>query len=215
VSGLTVRASGPQGSESDLVARAMYDRRFFTVSYTGKVPLRWIRFYGETASPTALGSSGSRSAGIVFDPRPFDGRPPFRSDGFPFRVGDTAGGLKTSTVSAIYSLPAGTAKGQYRHLQVSFSKGIEAGQRVRFGVDRDLVVSGLGTSREGNGADELGGATFLPSGRSVPEGMRFVARRADGKRITGVMENRLGSGYSAVDGYGLVDAQRAVLPERS
>lgn len=215
VSGLTVSASGSQGYESSLVASAMYDRRFFTVSYTGKVPLRWIRFYGETASPTALGTSGARSAGIVFDPRRFDGRPPFRNDGYPFRVGETSGGLKGSTVKAIYSLPAGTAKGQYRHLQVSFSKGITRGQTVRFGVDRDLVVSGLGTSREGNGADELGGATSLPSGEAQPEGMTFVARRADGKLITGVIVNLLGAGYSAVDGYGLVDAKRAVLPNLS
>ncbi len=214
VSGLTVSASGPQGWESSLVASAMYDRRFLTVTYTGKVSLRWIRFYGETGSPTALGT-GSASAGMVFDPRTFDGRPPFRANGFPFRVGATAGGLSSSTVKAKYSLPAGTSKGQYRHLQVDFIKLLRKGQTLQFGVDRDLVVSGLGTSREGNGADELGGATSLPSGASQPKGMKFVARRSDGKLLTGVIVNKLGAGYSVLDGYGLVNAERAVLPSPS
>ncbi len=211
VSGLTVAASGPQGSEADLVASAMYDTRFFRASYTGKVPLRWIRFYGETASPTALGTSSSaRSAGVVFDPRRFDRRPPFTNEGFPFKVGPTSGGVSTKTISAKYSLPAGTSKGQYRHVEIDFSRGLKKGQVVRFGVDRDLAVSGLGTSRDGNGADELGGATRLPSGVAQPKGMTFVAKRTDGKKITGRIVNDLGSGYTALDGYGLVDAQRAL-----
>lgn len=212
VSGLTVSASGPQGSESDLVASAMHDTKFFRVSYTGKVPLRWIRFYGETASPTALGTSGSStSAGIVFDPRRYSASPSFATHGYPFKVGPTAGGISASSVKAKYSLPAGTASGQYKHLQINFSKRLTKGQVVRFGVDRDLVVSGLGTSRDGNGADELGGATFLPSGVAQPKGLKFVARRTDGKTITGTMTNDLGAGYTALDGYGLIDAERALF----
>ena len=209
--GLTVSASGPQGSESSLVASAMSDRRFFRVSYTGKVPLRWIRFYGETASPTALGLKGSsRSAGLVFDTRKYRSSPPFTNVGYPFTVGFVAGGLRSSTVKATYARPAGTATGQYQHLQVHFSHGIRKGQVVRFGIDRDLVVSGLGSSRDGNGADELGGATALPSGAARPKGLKFVALRSDGKKTTGYLTNRLASGYSVVDGYGLVDAERAV-----
>ncbi len=213
VGGLTVSASGAQGSESSLVAGSLYDRRFFTISYTGKVPLRAIRFYGEGASPTALGNSGSTSAGIVFDPRKFDGRPSFSGDGFPFTVGATAGGLTSSTVKATYSAPGGTAKGQYHRMLVTFSKGIKRGQTLQFGVDRDLVVSGLGSSREGNGADELGGETFLPAGTGSPKGMKFAAYPTKGKKITVVLVNKLGAGYTALDGYGLVDAQRAVTPE--
>ena len=209
--GLTISADGPQGSEASSVPGAMSDPRFFRLHYAGKVPLKSVTFYGESASPTALGSTRTApSGGIVFDPRPFDAVPPFETDGFPFTVGSTAGGLVKSSVKAKFSVPFGSYAGQYRHLTISFGRGIKKGQSVRFGVDRDLAVSGLGASNEGNSADELGGSTFLPSGHRVPGGMKFVAVRTDGKKFTGIMKNRLGKGFSPLDGYGLVNAERAV-----
>jgi hypothetical protein len=208
---LKVSANGVEGSEAEVVPGAMTDKRFFTLSYTGKVALRSVKFYGETASPTARGV-GSKSDGIVFDPRKFDGVAPFRTDGFPFTVGATSGGLSASKVHASFSAPGGSYKGQYRHMLVTFrSKGLKRGQSLKFGVDRDLAIGALGLSNEGNGADELGGATFIPSGATKPEGMKFVATRVDGKKLRGVMVNRLGYGFTAVDGYGLVNAERAVL----
>ncbi len=41
--------------------------------------------------------------------------------------------------------------------------------------------------------------------------MEFVAERADGRKIRGVISNRLGSGWTPIDGFGLIDAQEAVL----
>jgi len=215
VGGLTLSANGGQGSEGDPVAGAMIDPRFFTLRYTGRVPLRSVTFLGETASPTALGSGG-RSAGVVFDPRPFDGVSPFREDGFPFTIGQTSGGLRAASVSAQFSVP-GTGEsvaGQFRHMTIRFANGLRRGQTLRFGVDRDLAVSGIGGANEGNGADELGGATFLPGGRAVRGGMRFNAVRADGRVLRGVMVNRLGVGFSKVDGFGLINAERAVFGPR-
>jgi hypothetical protein len=207
---LTVKANGVQGSEAEPVPGAMTDKRFFTLSYTGKVALRSVKFYGETASPTAQGK-GSKSDGIVFDPRPFDGVAPYRTDGFPFTIGATSGGLSASKVSASFTSPGGSYAGQYRHMTVSFSKGLKRGQSLKFGVDRDLAINSSGLSNEGNGADELGGATFIPSGVAHPTGMKFVATRVDGKKIRGVMVNRLGYGFTPVDGYGLVNAEQAVF----
>jgi hypothetical protein len=215
VGGLTVTADGGQGNEASPVPGSMTDPRFFTLRYTGRVPLRSVTFLGETASPTALGS-GNRSAGVVFDPRPFDGVSPFRDDGFPFTVGQASGGLRAGSVSARFSVP-GTGEsvaGQFRHMSVRFANGLRRGQTLRFGVDRDLAVSGIGGASEGNGADELGGATFLPSGTAVRGGMRFNAVRADGRVLRGVIANRLGAGFSPVDGFGLVNAERAVLRAR-
>ncbi|GAA2753714.1 S8 family serine peptidase [Amnibacterium kyonggiense] len=209
--GLTVSASGPQGSERDPVPGTLNDPRFFSVSYDGRVPLKSITLYGETASPTAPGAGDAkRSAGIVFDPRPFSATADsFRDVGFPFTVGGTGGGLRASTVRPSNSAPTGS--GQYRHLTLSFGSNLKSGQSLRFGVDRDLAVSPYGGSNEGNGADELGGAVFAPQRITVPIGLGFVAVRADGSKIVGTVQNRLGHGYSPVDGYGPVDAEQAVL----
>ena len=212
--GLTISADGPQGNENDVIPGSMTDTGFFDVRYTGSVPLRSITFLGESASPTALGTRHPPlSDGIVFDPRPFDGVSPFREDGFPFTIGATSGGLDAASVSAAFSVPAGGAalEGQYRHMTLSFKNGLARGNRLEFGVDRDLAATAAGPPNEGNGADELGGATFIPQRFPVKTGMVFVATRVDGKRITGVLKNRLGSGWTPLDGYGVVDAQRAVL----
>jgi hypothetical protein len=210
--GLRVVANGGQGREIDVVPGPMNDPRFFTIRYNGRVPLRSVKLLGETASPTALGR-GRKSAGIVFDRRAFHGPAPFRNVGFPFTIGGTSGGLRAGNVSATFSAPAGapSVKGQFRHLKVSFRHGLRRGQAVRFGVDRDLAVSGFGGSNEGNGADELGGAVLIPQGRKLSRGMVFKATLVNGRTFTGVIRNRLGRGFTPVDGYGVVNAQRAVL----
>jgi hypothetical protein len=212
--GLTITAAGPQGYEQDVVPGPMNDPKFFTLKYDGNVPLKSVTFYGETASPTALGKRNPPdSDGIVFDPRHFDGVTPFRTDGSPFRIGSTTGGLPWQQVVASFSVPGGgqSVAGQYRHMTLTFTSSLKKGQGLQFGVDRDLAISGFGGSNEGNGADELGGATFLPSGLAVPAGMKFVAERTDGTKISGAMSNRLGYGFSPIDGYGLVNAEQAVL----
>ncbi len=45
----------------------------------------------------------------------------------------------------------------------------------------------------------------------MPEGMEFSAKLANGRTIRGSMKNDLGYAFSPVDGYGLVNAQEAVL----
>lgn len=215
--GLTIQARGDQGRENTLDQGSMNDPNFFKVSYTGKVPLKWIEFRGETASPTALSETDpQKSDGIVFDRRPFGSTPNYRNYGFPFTIGGTAGGLTKTEVAPSYSVRGGTqsAPGQYRHFQLNFSNGLKKGQGLSFGVDRDLAVSGFGGSNEGNGADELGGGVFMPQGTVVKQGMQFVAKRVDGTFITGVFKNSIGSGFTAVDGYGMINAEKAVFSAR-
>jgi hypothetical protein len=204
--GLRVTARGAAGDERDATPGSMADPRFFQVSYRGRVPLRSITFYGESASPTALSSGANR--GIVFDPRPL-GSSPYRDAGFPFTVG-AASGVKAGDVSATFAQPVPT--GQYRRMTVTFAKGLKKGATVSFGVDRDLALPAAGVGPyEGNSADTLGGATFIPQRVPWPDGMRFVATRADGRTFTGIIRNTLGRGWTALDGYGVVDAQKAVL----
>ncbi|GAA3572257.1 pre-peptidase C-terminal domain-containing protein [Microlunatus spumicola] len=208
--GVTLGAEGAQSPETGRVPGSMTDTHFFTLrNRTGKT-MRSVTLDGSTASPSALGLQGtSPSAGVVFDPRPYDATGPRGDVGFPFTIGSTAGGLKASTVSAAYEGPTGD--GRYRRLVLTFAKGLERGDRLEFGVDRDLARSGDGTADEGNGADELGGATLLPSGKKVKDGLTFTVRRTSGGRTAGELRNDLGHGFERVDGYGLVDAEEAVL----
>jgi hypothetical protein len=195
----------------------MTDTEFFTLKNSSGKTVRSVTLDGSTASPTASGAPGSsRSEGIVFDPRPYDATKPRRTVGFPFTVGDTSGGLKSSTVSASYAQPYGA--GQYRQLKVTFSKGLKKGQTLKFGIDRDLAVSFSGSTpggpslvNEGNGADELGGGVLLPSGEKDKSGLTLTVVRTSGRSTSGEMRNKLGSGFTVVDGYGLVDAEEAVV----
>jgi hypothetical protein len=213
--GLTVTARGNQGREGAGDPGSMIDPNFFRVSYTGTSALKSLTFYGETASPTALGKRNPpKSDGIVFDKRTFTGDPDdIYNQGFPFTIGSTSGGLSKGSVTSTFSVPGGgdSVTGQYRHLTVSFASGLKKGQALQFGVDRDLAVSGFDDSSEGNGADELGGSIFIPQDTGSERGMVFVGTLANGKKIVGTFDNRLGQGYSPVDGFGLVDAQKAVF----
>ncbi len=212
--GLTVTARGYQGRELvENVPGSMNDAKFFRVSYSGKVPLKSLTFFGETASPTALGKRNPpKSDGIVFDRRPFLDTAPFGDQGFPFTIGSASGGLSKSSVTPTYSVPGGgeSKAGQFRRLKVNFASGLKSGQGLQFGVDRDLAVSGFGGSNEGNGADELGGAVFMPQGTTAPDGMVFVGQLTNNKLIYGMFSNRLGHGWTPVDGYGVVNAEKAV-----
>ena len=217
VDGLTLTARGDQSAETELLPGSMTDRKFFTLKNSSGKTVRSVILDGSTASPTASGAPGSsRSQGIVFDPRPYDSTAPRRDVGFPFTVGGTSGGLRSSTVSASYAQPYGT--GQYRQLELTFSKGLTKGQTLEFGIDRDLAVSFSGSvpggpslTNEGNGADELGGGVLLPSGEKDQSGLTVTVVRTSGKRTSGELRNKLGSGFTAVDGYGLVDAEEAVV----
>ncbi len=213
--GLTVTARGNQGREFSEDPGSLDDPNFFRVKYTGRVPLKSLTFLGETASPTALGKRNPpRSDGIVFDKRKYTGTAaPLFDQGFPFTIGATSGGLSRSSVTPTFWVPGGgeSKAGQYRRLTVGFKNGLKRGQGLQFGVDRDLAVSGYGGSNEGNGADELGGAIFLPQGSGSPRGMVFVGRLANNRLIVGTFSNRLGRGWSPVDGYGMINAEKAVL----
>jgi hypothetical protein len=204
--GLRVRAVGDQSDERNLVPGALASSRFFQVKYAGRKPLRSLTFRGRTASPTSL-------KGLVFDPRKAAAPGDYRSGGFPFTVGQVSHGLKKRNIRAVFSdHPRGLPRGVYSTLTVKFRKPLHKGQSFTFGVDRDAAEwSPSLLSIEGNGADELGGAVAIPGGNKLTKGMEFIAKRVDHKLIKGRFVNRLGTGWTGVDGYGVVNAQRAVL----
>ncbi|MEA2169320.1 MAG: hypothetical protein QOF76_2620 [Solirubrobacteraceae bacterium] len=204
--GVTITATGAQGSEADVFPTGINDPQFIHLSYDGDVPLKSIQFVGETGNPTGV------APGIVFDTRPFGGESPFYDDGFPFTVGATSGGLQPGDVTASFAKPA--AAGQYKRMTLTVRKGLRRGQSLAFGIDRDEAVTAAGDAREGNGADSLGGQTFIPQRIPEPIGVAFAGTRTDGKQFLGAILNRIGSGWTPVEGYGVVDAQKAVTGNR-
>ncbi|HEY0240099.1 MAG TPA: S8 family serine peptidase [Friedmanniella sp.] len=208
--GVTLSAEGAQSPESGLVPGSMTDPHFFTLHNASGKTMRSVTLDGSTASPTASGlEAPSPSAGIVFDPRAYDAGARRTQVGYPFTIGSTSGGLTASSVTATYGRPTGT--GQFGQLTLTFSQGFQRGDSLEFGIDRDLARSADGTADEGNGADELGGATVLPSGSRSRSGLTFTVRPTSGRRTSGQLRNDLGSGFSPVDGYGLIDAEEAVV----
>ncbi|WP_395691287.1 S8 family serine peptidase [Nocardioides sp.] len=203
--GLTITAVGDQSDERNLTPGSLADRSFFRVKYTGAKPLRSIVLDARTASPTSL-------RGLVFDTRRLAQRGDYRSGGFPFAVG-TAHGIRKGQIHASFSgHPKALPKGVYTTLRLSFTKPLHRGQAFTFGVDRDAAEwSPSLLSIEGNGADELGGAVAMPSGQRLTQGMRFTATTTSGKKWAGRFVNRLGRGWTGVDGYGVVNAEQAVL----
>jgi hypothetical protein len=186
---------------------------FFTVSYDGPGSITSLTFDGIGANPTGLGF-GPLSAGLVFDPRPFAGmpalnHPPFWQQGFPFTA--------PAGVTAKFAIPGvGDANAQqYERMTVSFPSGSLAGGRsVAFGVDRDEAVTAYGVAMDGNSADALGQGVLYPSGQTVGAGMIFSARTSTGRLIVGTIRNRIGSGWTPVDGYGYLNAEDAVKNAR-
>ena len=213
-SGLKVTATGNQGREVDTVPGSMNDPRFFAVNYSGKGSLKSLTFLGETASPTALGEGTRRSPTGSSSTR---GRSsaPRRSATRASRSPSAGPGAVWARARSSRRSPASgkgeSVAGQFSRLTLNFNGGLKSGQGLRFGIDRDLAVSGFGGANEGNGADELGGSIFLPQGTGSERGLVFVGQLTNGKKIAGVIRNDLGYGFTPVDGYGLINAEKAVL----
>ena len=216
--GLTITADGDQGNENATTAGAMDDPRFFTVSWNGPGSITRLTLDGATADPSGLPGPGATSAGIVFDTRRFAGEPLFGGpglfdQGFPFTVGAATGGLRSTDVTASFAgTGAGSATtGQYQRMTLAFRAGaMTAGRSVSFGIDRDEAKTFYPEAREGNGADVLGGIALFPERAVVQRGLGYTAELSNGTVIRGELANRIGSGWTPVDGYGFIDAQRAV-----
>jgi hypothetical protein len=196
--GLTITADGEQGAERRdsrpewTTPGSMSDPRFFKVTYTGPGQLRSLTLDGLTANATGLG------LGLVFDPRPFAGYPALGGpllwqQGFPFTT-DAKG------------VTGKVALGGER-LAISIKPGTRS---FSFGIDRDEAITAYGVPLAGNLADQLGQQVTYPSGDPVGLGMLFTARTTSGRTIVGALRNQVGAGWTPVDGYGYVDAQKAV-----
>jgi hypothetical protein len=196
--GLTITADGEQGDERRdsrpewTTPGSMDNPRFFTVNYTGRGQLTSLTLDGLTANPTGLG------LGLIFDSRPFSGypgldNPLFWQQGFPFTT-DARG-----------------VTGRVRLFGERLALSIRPGTRsFSFGIDRDETITAYGVPLAGNSADQLGQQVTFPSGATVGIGMVFTARTNNRRTIVGTLRNRVGAGWTPVDGYGYINAEKAV-----
>lgn len=188
---LMIGAAGDQNQQS------AEDPNFFTLWNGGK-PVRSFALYAALANPTG------RPRGLVFDER--------EDAGLPFVIG-TAKGVDPARVHALFLQPADApgVAGQWKQLRLRFLDGLGRNGLVAFATDRDEADAiGPAGAVAGGSADLLGGGVLLPSGEILPDGARFFGTFEDGTSFEGRMRNDLGTGYSPLDGYGFINAERAV-----
>jgi len=190
-------------ASADPSAFSQFDPNIFTVTHFGARTLANLSINGTGANPT------NSPGGIVFDER----TAPAPAPGQPFVVGRTEG-LTPLDAMGTFSLPAdppGVA-GQWKQLDISFLPGsFGSGDLLSFGVDRDETdVAGPNGAAGGNSADLLGDGVLIPSGKIVPGGASFFGNFEGGFPFQGNFSNVLGRGYSQLDGYGFINAEKAV-----
>jgi len=185
---------------------SMRDPNTFRIRYSGPGSVTSITLDAAKGDPTGL------KPGLAWDPRPFDPAAP-EASGFPFTVGDVSAGIDPGAVTATFAkpAPAPAVDGQFSEMTIHFAPGsLTAGRFVNFGVDRDEVLSAFGDSEEGNSADLLSDGVKTPQDRVAKGRVRFEATLSTGRTIKGAFVNRVGFGFTPLDGFGFLDAVRAV-----
>ncbi|MEP6705423.1 MAG: S8 family serine peptidase, partial [Acidobacteriota bacterium] len=156
--------------------------------------------------------------GMVFDPA-------FQ----PFIYGDSVG-LRPVDIVASTSNPAPLpSTGQDWTLNLTFPlRNFKEGNVLRFGIGRDeqhtarvgtfdVPLGGFpfagpnsGTTFPNGSGDLFGGSVLIPDGFVLPNGMTFKGTLGDGTTFSGTIRNNIGRGYSVLDGFGFINAEKAV-----
>ena len=186
-----------------------------TIAYVGPGSVVSITLDASTGNPGGGNVINPNTPGLVFDTRPNNNS--LITGGQPFIVGAGSVGLSAADVSPVFTnpAPAPSVAGQYYTVTLTFTPGsFTGGKALRFGLDRDEQHSAFspptGDSRNGSSADLAGSVTRLPSGALAAGGITFTGTLSDGSTFSGVIANRIGSGWSFLDGFGFINAQSAV-----
>ena len=141
-----------------------------------------------------------------------------------FTLGTSSPSLTTSTVTAAVSTPGSVTNST---LTLTFGAGAFAsGDILRFTIGRDEYEDAssppnAGSTTPNGSADVIGGGVSIPDGAiNTQVGMSFSGTTSTGATFgttspgltdqTAFIRNRIGSGYSALDGYGFINAALAV-----
>ena len=139
-----------------------------------------------------------------------------------FTVGD-ASEVSSSDVAATFSnqAPLPSVAGQFWTMSLAVSNGaMTNGKTLRFTVGHgpqhnSTVTNGIGpdggaTSTAFTQADLFGQETLLPAGTLARRGMAFSGTTSGGGTFSGFINNKVGAGYSNLDGFGFINAEAAV-----
>jgi hypothetical protein len=186
-----------------------------TISYVGPGSVVSITLDGTAGNPGGGNVVNPNTPGLVFDTRPNNAS--LITGGQPFIVGTGSVGLTAADVSPVFTnqAPAPAATGQYFTVTLTFTPGaFTGGKALRFGLDRDEFRSAFapptGDSRNGSSADLAGSITRIPAGTLAAGGITFTGTLSDGSTFSGTVANRIGAGWSFLDGFGFINAQSAV-----
>jgi len=194
--------------DGDNSAIARTDPNAFSITYSGPSSIASITFDATNANPGGGNVSVGSTPGLVFDTR---------SAGQPFVVGSGSVGLSSANVTAtpLNQAPSPSVTGQFFGLKLDFTSGsFTGGKTLRFGVGRATYRSAFapptGDSRAANSADLAGSVVRQPEGTLAAGGITFTGTLADGSTFSGTLTNRIGAGWTFLDGWGFINAVNAV-----
>ena len=146
----------------------------------------------------------------------------------PFTLGTLTGITPADVVTPLnvapftgFSNPAGlpSPANIFYSMSLTFpTRAFTDGDVLRFTVGRGAqrsssVAGGTGPTNGATSiqpiADLFGGGVILPTGVVVEDGMQFTGTTTSGATFTGRIRNRVGVGFSNVDGFGFIDAVKA------
>jgi len=201
----------------------VFNFNIFNVSYIGTSSLTQLVFNpsgseatsGNTTEPVVTTAGSTSRPGLIFDQRG-----PTAGSG-PFTVGATRGitaGEIMGVLSNPAALPADPAN-QFNTFTVNVVAGaLAGGEGFNFGLDRDEIDAfGAPASVGGDSADLLGANIRIPEGELAPGGMTLSGTLENGATFNSIFVNRIGAGYSRLDGFGFINAESAVrqpIPQR-
>lgn len=202
---VTVTMVGDNSSSS------VTDANGTTISYVGSSYITSITFNATGGNPGGGGVLTPSTPGLVYDTRAV------AAGGQPFVVGAGSVGLTAADVTAAFldPAPAPSVAGMFNRVRLDFAPfRFTGGKALRFGLDRDeqrsAFVPPTGDSRNGSSADLAGSIVRIPSGALASGGITFTGTLADGSTFSGVMRNRIGAGWTFLDGFGFINAESAV-----
>jgi hypothetical protein len=204
------------------------DSNACSVSYTGPGQLVDLHFNPDATAATAGNTTGGNFLGFTpadfLDPTKYNSTPGMIfSSTFLF---GTSTGVNTGDVTHTVTnqAPVGPntlpSSPRYWTLNLAFANNsFTTGDVFRFNMGRYLQQNAyvpLGFTIANYTADLLGGSVQIPedpNGTQVKQGMSFSGTIKDGAvtyPFSGRLTNRIGHGYSPLDGYGFINVQAAV-----
>ncbi len=199
------------------------DPNSWTVTYTGPGTLTKVTFNPEGKAETGGNPTGGNFNG--FTPADFLDRSRYRFTpgmvfGGGFLFGDSVGLVREDVVQARRNPAPPPSTTQQYTLDLTFpNNNFTDGKLLHFNISRSqqqdaTVPQGLTTTQFS--ADILGSGVFIPedpNGNDVRPGMTFSGTVIDGAQtyeVRGRLTNKIGRGYSPLDGFGFINAEAAV-----